>query len=273
MAIGHRLKSIKGWITALALIGALLMLYLTYLHFSGTTSTVCDFSAELSCQIVNQSVFSEILGIPISLLGFIYFIGVIALLNQKKIKKQFRLILLLTLFSLVYSLSLSSIEIFLLASICLFCEISKVIMAAIFGLSIAGVYKNKEKLPALWVIGAILIGLLYSWVAFSLQTKPTVTRDYTSIAQCLTEKGVAMYSAFWCPKCAKQKKLFGNAFEFIDEIECDPRGKDSQTERCIEKKISKTPTWLWEKDGEEIKRITGAQPIEDLALFFECPVE
>lgn len=81
----------------------------------------------------------------------------------------------------------------------------------------------------------------------------------TRIASCLADKKVIEYGAFWCPNCAKQKKMFGNAYPIIEEhvyIECDPRcdvpqeelpiacrGKQAKTSECLAKNIEKYPTW------------------------------
>ena len=63
-------------------------------------------------------------------------------------------------------------------------------------------------------------------------------------AEFLTRKGVKMYSAFWCPHCYEQKQLFGKeAFSKITSIECDPNGKNPNTQACIDAKIQSFPTW------------------------------
>ena len=38
------------------------------------------------------------------------------------------------------------------------------------------------------------------------------TPEAKALAECLSEHGVIMYGAFWCPHCAAQKKVFGDAF-------------------------------------------------------------
>lgn len=94
----------------------------------------------------------------------------------------------------------------------------------------------------------------------------TLSIETASMAQCLTEKGAKMYGAFWCPHCADQKKLFGENFQFITYIECDPRGEDAQTELCAQNNITSYPTWIF-ADGE---RSVGTQPPEILAQKAGC---
>tara|TARA_Y100000310_G_scaffold225672_1_gene227711 strand:+ start:11144 stop:11509 length:366 start_codon:yes stop_codon:yes gene_type:complete len=72
-----------------------------------------------------------------------------------------------------------------------------------------------------------------------------------TFAKCLTEAEATMFGTFWCPHCAKTKKKFGSSFQYINYVECDPRGDDEQSEYCIEKEIDKYDTWEF-KDGSRI---------------------
>ena len=94
--------------------------------------------------------------------------------------------------------------------------------------------------------------------------------NYDELAQCITAKGINMYGSFRCGFCAKQRALFGDSFQYINEIECHPQGKNAQTELCLEKKIEGTPTWILEPNGTEIKRYLGLRSIEELKEFSGC---
>jgi hypothetical protein len=85
------------------------------------------------------------------------------------------------------------------------------------------------------------------------------------LAQCLTDKGVKMYGAFWCGACTNQKELFGPAFDAINYIECDERGKNPQPEVCKLEGISGYPTWSINE-----QKSTGVQPLESLAASTGC---
>jgi glutaredoxin len=91
--------------------------------------------------------------------------------------------------------------------------------------------------------------------------------DMDEFARCLTENGVVMYGAFWCPHCAKTKKKFGSSFKYINYVECDPRGDDEQSELCIEKEIDKYDTWEF-GDGS---RIISEPSFEILSGKSGCP--
>ncbi len=92
------------------------------------------------------------------------------------------------------------------------------------------------------------------------------------LARCLTDKGFVVYESITCSACRAQRKLFGNAFEFITVIECNPIVPEHQTDRCLEKEIWKTPTWIMEQDGKEIKRLEGYQLLKDLDTFSGCNI-
>jgi len=80
------------------------------------------------------------------------------------------------------------------------------------------------------------------------------------LAQCLTQNGVKMYGAYWCGHCANQKALFGNAFEYVDYVECT----DEQA-TCQAAGITGYPTWII--NGQ---KYPGEQSLERLAELSGC---
>ena len=81
----------------------------------------------------------------------------------------------------------------------------------------------------------IVVGLIL------LDSGPLGTRDahpYDSFAQCLTDNGLIMYGTDWCPYCQKQKKMFEEAFDYIDYVNCD-----FNTQQCRQKNVDRYPTW------------------------------
>lgn len=108
-----------------------------------------------------------------------------------------------------------------------------------------------------------------------------------NLANCLSEKNVKEYGAFWCPNCAKQEKLFGESHKIIQQkgvyIECDPRckkdgqgslpsacrGIEGQAEKCVEEGIDKYPTWIF-SDGS---KVVGVQELSFLAQKAGCNLE
>ncbi len=96
---------------------------------------------------------------------------------------------------------------------------------------------------------------------------PANAGEYDAFAQCLTDKGVVMYGAWWCPHCQNQKKLFGTSFKNVHSIECaQPGNSNAQTQECRDAKINGYPTWVF-ADGS---RTEGEASFEALSNKTGC---
>lgn len=80
------------------------------------------------------------------------------------------------------------------------------------------------------------------------------------LAKALNEKGMVMYGAYWCSHCANQKKLFGEAFKYVDYVECDPSGPNANPDECKANNIEGYPTWIY--NGQ---KFSGEQSLQKLA--------
>ncbi len=87
------------------------------------------------------------------------------------------------------------------------------------------------------------------------------------LAQCLTEKGAKLYSAWWCGPCQEQKRLFGDGLNRLDYAECSDDGTVRERKVCVKAKLSFYPTWVF-ADGT---RLVGTQSLDDLADYVGCP--
>ncbi|MDP3974712.1 MAG: hypothetical protein Q8P88_00225 [Candidatus Jorgensenbacteria bacterium] len=83
-----------------------------------------------------------------------------------------------------------------------------------------------------------------------------------SLAQCLQGKGAVMYGTKTCPYCRAEKAAFGEAFQFINYVECT-----EEPNRCVEAKVESVPLWTF-ADGT---RLNGVQGLEGLARATSCP--
>lgn len=164
----NRPESLRRALIALAGFGSLILAYLTRLHYSTGGSSFCDFAPGVSCDLVNQSTYSEIWGIPVAVLGLLFFLAVIVILLNDRRAGYFTLTLILTVFGLTFSLVLSGIEVFVLKSVCLLCETSKVVMAAMIAVSAYGAGLTKERVRLPFLATAFAAGVLFgAFVAFS----------------------------------------------------------------------------------------------------------
>ncbi|MBW4680302.1 MAG: hypothetical protein KME19_09325 [Microcoleus vaginatus WJT46-NPBG5] len=82
-----------------------------------------------------------------------------------------------------------------------------------------------------------------------------------ALARHLKSLDAKFYGAYWCPYCHAQEQLLGKAaFEEINYIECDPRGKNAQTDVCMAANIKGFPTWEINN-----KFYSGLQSLDKLA--------
>lgn len=106
-------------------------------------------------------------------------------------------------------------------------------------------------------------------LAYRAMSGPSVESGaYTGLAQCIRDSGAKFYGAFWCPHCQDQKRLFGDAGEFLPYIECSAPDGRSQLNVCAEAGIQGYPTWEF-ADG---KRTSGTISLRSLAELTGCSV-
>ena len=85
------------------------------------------------------------------------------------------------------------------------------------------------------IIAIALISTFY----FLISRQPKSVKNYDGFAQCLAEKKLTMYGAYWCPHCQNQKELFGASFQYINYVDCD-----RNPNACSEAGIKGYPTWV-----------------------------
>lgn len=265
------LKFSKILIILLSGLGLAISLYLTYIHFANTKS-FCDLSETISCDVVTTSIFSEVFGIPLSILGVGYFGVVLTLVLLKKSSGIFKIYFYLTLFTLIPSLYLTGVEAFILNAFCPLCESSKVLMFGILILSFLKIRKE-SKIILRNAVPIIITGLVAVGVTYFAQTGSATSKDYSTFVDSLNKKGVVYYKSVKCSNCKREEKLFGKAYVKLNSVECHPEGKDPKPELCLKMGIKKTPTFLIEQDGRELKRLEGLQKLDKIGQWAGVPFE
>ena len=270
-------EGILKTIVVLAVLGLFVSLYLVENHYAGfKVGSACDFSERISCSLVNNSKYAELFHVPVAVFGALWMVllGVLAIVALHKEQPAIKALLIWNVAGILFVLYMIYAEL-VLQALCPFCTIVHIITLVTLILS----YKlYRETKPAKLKDDQIL----FKWTVFAalLFLIPIIAinvfapqKDYTAFAMCLDESGVKMYGSFRCGVCARTRELFGDAFQYIEEIECHPQGKNAQTELCIQKGIDKTPTWILEKEGVEVARSVGWTSPEKLSEMTGCPPE
>lgn len=148
----HLTKYTK-WLMVLSFLGAVVSLYLTYLHYSPEASAICQLGEAFDCDKVNKSMYSELFGIPVAILGAGYYVGMFifsALFSYKTklfakvdLKDLFRGLLLITLIGIAFTLYLTYQEAFTIKSYCIFCVIQQIIILIMGGVLLRSLQKSQ----------------------------------------------------------------------------------------------------------------------------------
>lgn len=280
----------RSLMAGIASMGAAITGYLTIVKLTGN-STACPTNG---CDLVLSSPYATVLGLPLALFGFLAYASMIVfalaplLVNSSK-QKQLRSNLEnwtgLLLFTggtamTVFSSYLMYLLAFKIQAICIYCVGSALLSASLFTLALIG--REWQDIGQLFFTG-IVVGMLVlvgTTGIYAAVNTPALVDHSTpgesglpitttsgaaeiGLANHLKQVGAKMYGAFWCSHCRRQKQLFGQeAFQQIDYIECDPRGKKPKPEICEAAKLEGFPTWKIK--GESV---SGTQSLEALAAM------
>lgn len=81
------------------------------------------------------------------------------------------------------------------------------------------------------------------------------------LAEFLKTKDTTVFTAYWCPHCARQRELFGReAWAILRNVECSPGGYQANPAICLKNQVDGYPTW---KIGKQV--IGGERDLADIA--------
>jgi uncharacterized membrane protein len=131
-------KALIWWMAGVAAVGLAISIYLTTVHYSNVP-LVC--LGTTGCEEVNRSIYSEVAGVAVALLGGGAYLVILLTLwgenlsilkTQEAVLAQFGISLAGTL----YSIYLTYVELFILGSVCIWCLMSLVAVTALLAFSI-----------------------------------------------------------------------------------------------------------------------------------------
>jgi uncharacterized membrane protein len=117
---------------ALTLIGVGIASYVTYVHYAGIRPAC---TAGESCTKVQTSIYSELAGVPVALIGLIGYIAILATLLAPESERTRFATLALTLGGFGFSAYLTYRELFSIHAICEWCVTSAIVMTILMLLS------------------------------------------------------------------------------------------------------------------------------------------
>lgn len=277
-------------IAALATIGAIDTAYLTYAKLAGN-EVVCPIT---SCNQVAQSPYSTVFGVPLSLFGLLAYLGIVVLAiapllvpdDKPDLRRQLNqstwfLLFIATLGMVLFSVYLMFLLAFVIQAACIYCIVSAIATAGMFGVMLVGhPRKDPGQLAFIGFIVAVLV-LVSSLGLYNLSNPTAIAQTETrgpaitttsgpaeiSLAQHLTAIGAKEYGAWWCPHCYEQKQLFGKeAFGYVNYVECasddDPQ---KQTEACATAGVRSYPSW--DINGELLPGVRSLNELADLSGY------
>ncbi|WP_328323132.1 vitamin K epoxide reductase family protein [Kribbella sp. NBC_00382] len=131
-----------GWLPwttlVLSVAGVAVAAYLTYEHFTAGTTLACPDTGVVNCMKVTSSQYSKLFGIPVALLGLLFFVGMTALslppLWRTTSSWPSRLRLAAVVVGVVFVCYLIWAELFQIDAICLWCTVVHGLTIILFGL-------------------------------------------------------------------------------------------------------------------------------------------
>jgi uncharacterized membrane protein len=123
-------------IAALALAGIVVSSVSLRHHYGTSQTSYCDFGASFNCDIVNRSIYSTVFGVPDALIGIVGYAALLALATLYRAKAETpHLLLGASTVGMGFALYLTYIEKFVLATWCILCLSSLVLIALITALA------------------------------------------------------------------------------------------------------------------------------------------
>lgn len=119
--------AVPGWAVVsslvLSVLGLLDAAYLTFEHYTSSSTLACSESATVNCLKVTTSSYADIVGIPVALFGLAYFVAMVLLcLPAAWRRRELRALRLVAVVVGVLSvLYLVWVELYQVNAICLYC--------------------------------------------------------------------------------------------------------------------------------------------------------
>lgn len=246
-------------------VGVVLSAYMTWTR-AAHASVYCPLGN--GCDIVQSSRFAAVFGIPVALLGLLFYAFLFAIAARPlDPARRLRLALPAASGGVGASAVFTIVQQTTIRATCSLCLISALLTAAMLAALI--VRQPSRIAGGSWAMGAaafVLAVVVLLW-GYRASAPPSPETAYAEgLANHLTATGVKLYGAYWCPHCTDQKQMFGRAAAQLPYIECDPRSPVGKPAVCAAAGIRAFPTW--EIAG---RKYEGVLSLEELARLSGYP--
>jgi uncharacterized membrane protein len=260
---------LDNWLLGLAAAGILLTAYLTLVAWFGKTPAFC--TADSGCDLVQQSRWAKLLGVPIAFWGLLTYAVIARLVWRLRARPSaWRWALTVAAVGAGVSWYLTTVSVFVIEAVCAWCLASFGIANALFVLLL---FRRPAHMPEhAWSkalptpVGAALAAVIVLGVHFSGVFDPAAGPEkpwLKGLAVHLRDSGARFYGAYWCPTCQKQKEMFEASVDRLPYIECSPNGRGGVANLdCVTNDIKDYPTWII--GG---RRYSGLMTTEQLAAL------
>jgi uncharacterized membrane protein len=245
------LRTGPNWpLLALSSAGIVLTAYLSWAAFSGSGVQGC--SAGGGCDLVLNSRWATLLGLPTAFWGLVAYLSLAAVAFVRRVDTQWSYAWTLALLGVCYSVYLTVVSLTVLGGACPYCLTSLALMTATLALVVR--QRPPELAHRTWlglaagrgVLAALLILVIHAnYVAPQAESLGPEDPTIQALAEHLSDSGALFYGASWCPHCQEQKRLFGASAERLPYIECSPAGPNTpQAPSCSSAGVKSYPTWI-----------------------------
>ncbi len=231
----------------LAAAGLCLTLYLLVAHQFGSLP---GCPAGGGCDLVQQSRWASLWGIPIAGWGMAFYATLLGLACWPKLNRRYDFLLPLSLVGLGLSLYLNAATWRELRVFCPYCLVSLSFMAVLSARAwwctpTAGGYRWWLGAFAGLVAGAGVLIMHQGFGGYENALSGPRNPYLGALAEHLSSSGAHFYGASWCPHCQHQKALFGPAYKQLPYVECSPSGPGTEAATdCTNANVTIYPTWV-----------------------------